>query len=77
MEQTTQKIVEETAKMSDGMLFAMAGGMITAAGVVFKFVFGRLDKKMDKETFKAFEKGNDEAHQRTHNALERIEGKMG
>ena len=70
MEQTTQKIVEEATKVADnGMVIALASGMIAAVGGVFTFVFSRLDKKVDKDVFKQFEKKNDQAHQFTHTML--------
>ena len=78
MEQTTQKIVEETAKMGEnGMLITLVGGLLAGAGATVKFIFGRLDKKVDKETFKQFEEKNQQAHDFTHTTLKEIKKKLG
>ena len=72
-----QQIVKEAVEVTDnGMLATLAGFLIASCGGLFKFVFSRLDKKLDKETFSQFEKSNDQAHKFTHTVLKEIKEKI-
>lgn len=72
-----QQIVKEAVAVTEnGIIATMAGFVIAAGGGMFKFVFSRLDKKVDKETFAQFEKTNDQAHKFTHATLIEIKDKI-
>ena len=77
MEQTIQKIAEDVARGDSGMLKIMVAGMLAVAGGITTYAFRRIEKKVSKDVFVEFQKRNDQAHTTTHEAVKRIEEKLG
>ena len=69
MEETIQKIAEDVAHGDNGMLKTMVAGMLGVAGGITTYAFWRIEKKVSKEVFEEFKKGNDKDHKHTHDSL--------
>lgn len=59
-----------------GMLVALVTALLGTAGYTVDRIFKRIDKKVSKDVFEEFKKGNDKDHATTHAALKRIEDKQ-